>query len=239
VEAAAADLRQQHERPLPRDVHGDEIAAILDVIKLCHLKGKGHVFQVLTKRADRMQRARMRHLRAAAEPLARRQRRGPGRGRRADPAAAADAGGRALDLGRAAARAGRPAYQPQHECTLWRRSHGGGYERTLHRLGRRRRRERARRAADASRLGAIAARSMRGRRACRSSSSSGAATSRASLNATTSRSNGRTAAESGTATQDIKYAKHWLSNEDGRIVIAWPTPKKIAGRKLDGRTHDE
>jgi hypothetical protein len=37
------------------DVHGDEIAAVLDVIKLCHLKGKGHVFQVLTKRAERMQ----------------------------------------------------------------------------------------------------------------------------------------------------------------------------------------
>lgn len=42
------------------DVPGDFIDALLDVIKRCGHLGRGHVFQVLTKRADRMLRF-MRH----------------------------------------------------------------------------------------------------------------------------------------------------------------------------------
>lgn len=38
---------------------------------------------------------------------------------------------------------------------------------------------------------------------------------------------------------DIKYQNHWLTNDEAGLVIAWPTAKKAAGRKLDGRTHDK
>ena len=35
--------------------------------------------------------------------------------------------------------------------------------------------------------------------------------------------------------QDIKYADHWLSNNNGRLVIAYPSSKKASGAMLDGR----
>lgn len=47
-----------------KDVPGDFIDAVLDTIKLCHLRGLGHTFQLLTKRPDRMMKF-MRHY----EPL--------------------------------------------------------------------------------------------------------------------------------------------------------------------------
>jgi protein gp37 len=63
---------------------------------------------------------------------------------------------------------------------------------------------------------------------------------RRAQDATTSASAGRTAAREWYGDhQDIKYGEHWLSKDEEKLVIAWPTPKKHAGRELDGRTHDE
>ncbi len=39
--------------------------------------------------------------------------------------------------------------------------------------------------------------------------------------------------------QDIKYANHWLSNNNGRLVVAYPCGKKKAGRLHDGREWNE
>lgn len=38
--------------------------------------------------------------------------------------------------------------------------------------------------------------------------------------------------------QDIKYGDHWLSNDGVKLTIAYPTSKKRAGRLLDGVEHN-
>jgi hypothetical protein len=59
VAAAAAHLRKQHERPVPRGRADDFIAddpLCHDKARMCEVdeRRRGHVFQLLTKRADRM-----------------------------------------------------------------------------------------------------------------------------------------------------------------------------------------